>query len=580
MAPPGPAAELPGKYFHLMEAAIGAIEQPLTSDPLPSLKSLETRPGWRHFPSALLVAAVLYARQHPANPRYGDARMLSLALRIGDLLARENEQGNFTARLDHHRDTYMWLEAYRLLERELGEPRRMRWRRQIESNVAELAQATAQRQDRPAYQSPFLGTSPNHFSLWASTVYLAGRVFGNKEWERLGGRVMHRFAVEELSPDGYWGEHSSAGPTTGYNYLTAAGLALYWEHSHDPAALEALRRATDFHKYFTYPNGQPVELLDDRRRHVYVSPWAHYGFSNFPDGRRYAEFLTSFYRPGELRLEHLGRVAQNALYYHEGPLAPIPQDGTSYKHRLNVPAAIRKSGPWVVCLSGLISTQALTSQYYLDRQGHLSIFHERLGLIVTGANSKRQPELATFWEKVQGQVLHLPLSSRLRMSDASDRLALAYQSFFSILEVPAPSVNRLALRFTIARRGGSGEAQLNLQLCLKAGEALETGAGRRLVLGGDEISLGPQELAGWLRHSGWTLHFDSRARLTWPVYPYNPYADGPEKEIEHAVGLLSFPLRSRREAESEGRNGVQEIAFTLEADNGGRQAARPARREK
>ena len=36
----------------------------------------------------------------------------------------EGEAGVYTKRTDHHRDTYMWLEAYRILEPKLGEPRR------------------------------------------------------------------------------------------------------------------------------------------------------------------------------------------------------------------------------------------------------------------------------------------------------------------------------------------------------------------------------------------------------------------------------------------------------------------------
>jgi len=63
--------------------------------------------------------------------------------------------------------------------------------------------------------------------------------------------VMHRLAAEEQTSDGYWGELTDNGPDTGYNFLTLTGVALYWEYSHDPVALEALRRATDFHKYFT-----------------------------------------------------------------------------------------------------------------------------------------------------------------------------------------------------------------------------------------------------------------------------------------------------------------------------------------
>jgi hypothetical protein len=52
--------------------------------------------------------------------------MQALGVRIGDLLATENEKGTFTPRLDSDWDTYMWLEAYRLIETDLDETRRER----------------------------------------------------------------------------------------------------------------------------------------------------------------------------------------------------------------------------------------------------------------------------------------------------------------------------------------------------------------------------------------------------------------------------------------------------------------------
>ena len=63
---------------------------------------------------------------------------------------------------------------------------------------------------------------------------------------------------------------------------------------------------------------------------------------------------------------------------------------------MSITAGIRKTGPLTTCLSGLIATQAVNSRFYLDRQGNVSVLHEKTGLIITGANSKRQPELATF----------------------------------------------------------------------------------------------------------------------------------------------------------------------------------------
>lgn len=581
-------AELPGKYFRLMESGIAQVEQRLAAQPSLDLKALEVGgDGWSLFPHIILVAAVLYVKADPSNHSYKDPRMLALANRVGDVLAGESERGSFAARLNDERDTYMWLEAYRLLEQDLGEERRRRWRRELERNVAGLASDVRQRLDFPGYQSPFIGTSPNHLALWASTVYLAGRVFGNREWMDLGSRVMHRFAAKEQSPDGYWGEHERLLPTPGYDYNTYASVALYREFSQDPVALEALRRGLDFHKFFTYPDGTPVEVIDDRNRYTIVPGWGpfgfptwsgssppggndesaskgHFGFSNFPEGRRYAEFLTGFFHEGRVGYEDLGRIAQDALYYHSGPEAPIPQDLPRYARQLTVPAGIRKTGSWVVCLSGLISTQAVTSQFYLDRQGHLSIFHSKLGLIVTGAGSKRQPQLATFSEKLRGQAFHMPLSSRLQMNAERDRLSLAYNTFFSDLYVSPPSDSRVTFRFVITGKGTpADEAQLTLQLCLKRGETLETAGGRKILLGPERIELGPDALGDWIRHHGWRLKTGPAARLVWPVYPYDPYADAPEKAPEHAVGVLSVPLRLGAESRQGVRPGEQEISFTL-----------------
>jgi hypothetical protein len=557
------APALPGGYFRLLEAGAAMVGRRLAAEPGADLKALESKSGWRHFPYAILAPAVLYAKRHPQNPLYHDPSMLALAIRIGDLLASEDEKGTYEDRLDSDWDTYMWLETYRLLGRELGEERRLRWRKGIERNISALVADAKDRVDFPWYHSPFIGTSPNHYAQWASLLHFGGRVFGNKEWEQLGARILKRFATVEQTPDGYWGEHNRSGPTTGYNHLTLTGVALYYEYTKDPEVLPALRRATDFHKFFTYPDGTPVEVVNDRNRYWEASAWGQFAFTNFPDGRGYTAFLASRFKPDKLSIDALGRLAQDALYYHEGPLQPAPQEQPKYSKQLEIPAGIRKTGPWVVALSGVISTQAPNSQYYLDRQGNVSVFHEKLGLVITGANSKRQPELATFSERLLGQVFHIPISSRLQMGADRDRLSLAYNTYFVDLYVPPPAEDELSLRFAITGRGeASSDPKLTLQLCLKAGEPLETAAGRRITLSAEPLSLGPDEIGGWIRHRGWTLKVDPTARLSWPVYPHNPYADRPETNVERAVGALSVPLTLKKGRYI--RTGEQEILFTLQ----------------
>lgn len=554
--------ELPLRYFQLLEAGITRVEKRLADEKNVTLASLESQPGWTHFPNAILMPAVLYTKSHALNKRYGDASLLQLAENIGDLLVTEYDKGNYTARGDNDWDTYMWLEAYRVLETKLGEERRLRWQKVLVKELELLEPRLALCQDYPMYNAPYITTSPNHYSIYASTLLVGGHVFNKPGWVKLARKVLRRFCVEEQTPDGYWGEHSKEGPTTGYDYLTVTQIALYWEYSKDPEAIKALRRSTDFHKYFTYPDGTPVETINDRNRYWGVSMWGHFGFSHFPDGRRYAAFLASF-SPygGDTKsyggdMQSLGRIAQDALYYHEGKTSPIPQDQPNYMHAMKVKAGIRKTGPWVVSLSGIIAPPVSLNTFFLDRQSNLSIFNEKKGLIISGANSKHQPELATFTEVIGSDSIHMPVSSRLDMGEKSDRLAIAYNTYFAILEVPKPSEKQLKFHFTTTYKWGDATSGMTLQLVLKPGEMLETGTGKKVMIGTDKIELGDDDLGGMIKQNGWTLHLPPGMHLSWPIYTYNPYKGKPETDLIHAVGALHITLKPEN----------QEFPFLVEVE--------------
>lgn len=517
------AAELPAHYFKLMEAELKSVD---TSKP---------------NPGAMFAAAVLYAKKHPANPSFGDKQKLIMALKLGDQLATQAKEDKKENKQDYEWEIHFWLDTYRLLEKELNDRRRALWKREIETITRWFAGEVEARIDFPRFQGPYIRTSTNHLAIFASTVHLAGIAVANKDWQKLGARAMHRLAAEEQTVDGYWGEFTDNGPATGYNYLTMNCVALYYEHSKDKDALEALRRATTFHKYFTWPDGTPVETINGRNRHWAVSPWGHFGFSHWDDGRGYAEFLAGFFRNADgksLGSRTLGRLAQTALYYHDGNAQKPPQQEVSFTHRMKAPAFIRKSGPWTVCMSGLIDTP-IDSQFTLDRQGHLSVYHDKRGLIITGANSRQQPELATFLEKTKDRVTTIPLSSKVR--PAADGLALGYHTFFA--DIGLEMSDRLTFQFAITEtgRGRLQDVTLNLQLCLKAGENLETAKAKRM-LDDKKIALTPEDIGGWIRHRDWTLHVPANAKLTWPILPFNPYKNAPETDLRHAVGVLSIPV--------------------------------------
>jgi hypothetical protein len=113
-----------------------------------------------------------------------------------------------------------------------------------------------------------------------------------------------------------------------------------------------------------------------------------------------------------------------------------------------------------------------------------------------------------------------------------------------VIEPAVLSDKQLRLHFTVMPRGSISDSQLNLQLCLKAGQTIETETGRKLVLSSTQIELSSQDLGGWFHYPGWKMTIDAPAQLTWPVYPYDPYANAPETSLRHAVGALSVPLRA------------------------------------
>ncbi len=96
------AAALPARYYQLMEAGCASVEKHLDGLPNADLKAIEKAAerhtgssleiSWAHFGYAILPPAILYAKQHPANSRYHDPKMLALAIRIGDLLAAADEK--------------------------------------------------------------------------------------------------------------------------------------------------------------------------------------------------------------------------------------------------------------------------------------------------------------------------------------------------------------------------------------------------------------------------------------------------------------------------------------------------------
>jgi hypothetical protein len=88
-----------------------------------------------------------------------------------------------------------------------------------------------------------------------------------------------------------------------------------------------------------------------------------------------------------------------------------------------------------------------------------------------------------------------------------------------------------------------------------ANKAEVSAAGRKTIVNETAIGWCELDLGNSIRHRNWTLHLPAGAKLAWAFFPFNPYRNGPEAELVHAVGTLSIPL-----------SGKQELEFAIEAD--------------
>ncbi len=514
--------------------------------------------GWRiTWMQYIYAPALLYVTDNEANSFHGDKHALASAIRAGDYLAGIVEadgsvlprvNGKPTNPLDAHRTIYCWTEAYALLRPHLDAGRAERWADALRRAGKLIAESEVfGKIHRPKYTSPFLGFSPNHLGLRATTVWRMGMVLGIPEWVQRTEPALKRF-VNHVQPGGYWEEHD--GPTMIYDYLNVSVAGLLWHYTSDPDAMRAMKLNTDFHTHWTTPDGIDIHTVDQRNRN-HFRPRASYGlfaFSHFPAGRRYARFrlLTALGESDKplqaMGLESLARIAQDAYYHSAGEEATIPQQMPSYRHTLDRPAVVRKQGDWVYSLSALVSPERPLSQFYLDRIVPVSLWNSATGAIIGGGNSKGQPQLATFAvHRADGSWSYLPLDALLAGSADADTMYVAHEgfslSFTFDIEDDSRATVRARAEFTYER---PDTAYLHLPLVIHAGGTLDAGEGRTVTL-----DKKPLELTGARRisHNGWSVFLPGSATVTWPVYTYSPYGNVRVPEnIHNAQAVLSVPL--------------------------------------
>lgn len=500
--------------------------------------------------------AAAYATAGAGNPYHKDAKLLDVIMTAGDALIQDmNANGQWMFRKKdgstwgyiHMPWTYSrWIRAYQLIQNDMPAERRERWVKALTLGYGKIAKSA-------------LGHVHNIPSHHAMGLYAAGKALQRPEWRQRAADFLMQVMAKQAE-GGYWSE--GVGPVVLYDLVYVDALGTYYAMSGDRRVPPALEKAAEFHRHFTYPNGENVETVDQRNPYHAGLAEGNVGFTMTPAGRAYLANQWSRSKRGF----DADLAASLLLFGEEGPIAEPPPGQRDEVFVLreggDARAATVRRGPWFVCLSAY-TAPIVRSRWIQDRQNMVSVYHEKTGLILGGGNTKLQPAWSNFAVGDLTALAHRPgdtnpdflpkralyhVPSKATLAGTSEPfLDLTYGTEACRLQV-VPKDDR-TLEYVISSTATADlPVHAHVTLLPHLGKPLETGAGQKVVLGKKELQLTAAQLGGWVAHAGYRLHVPATATLLWPALPHNPYrADGRATPEEGRI-VVRIPLdRQHRE---------------------------------
>lgn len=493
--------------------------------------------------------AVAWATKSSDNPYYHDAKVLEAIMAGGDALIEDADpSGQWEFRKKdgstwgpiYQPWTYSrWIRAYGLIRDGMPPDRRKRWEDALIHGYTGIAKTQLTRPvNIPAHQ--------------AMSLYIAGQLFDRPEWREQAKAFMAK-VVAAQDPVGFWTEHY--GPVVGYSFVYTDALGVYYAVSKDESVLPALRRAAQFHAAFTYPDGSNVETVDERNPYRGGSCPGNVGFSFTPEGRGYLLHQWAIRVAADP-----DNMASFILYGEEGPTLPTPAQHDQTWVSADRKALIKREGEWFVCLSAYCCP-VYGKRWIQDRQNLVSIYHDKLGLILGGGNTKLQPLWSNFTvgdtallSRKPGEtnpkftppkgLVHIPYASSLVRTE-SPGLLLDYDGERCKINVDLVDDSTAVIRLKATRETGRAVAA-HLTLLPHFGKPVTCERSDEKPLGPEPFALSSKEAGSWIEHAGWRLSLPEGATVTWPVLPHNPYVkDGASKPAEGRI-VVSLPFSQEK----------------------------------
>lgn len=490
----------------------------------------------------------LAAAWHLNDSRYhGNEEVLEAIVRGGDaLIHAQDEEGKWTFLKKDYSEwgqilmpwTYSrWIRAYQIVRDALDADARARWDDALLLGFDGIARTCL----------GHVHNIPAHHSM---ALFCAGTVFGREDWRNQSRAFMAKVAGAQ-SPHGWWPEHN--GPVVAYNYVYSESLGIYYGMSGDGEVLPALDRAARYHASLTYPDGSPVETVDGRNPYHEGIRLGNAGFSHTAAGRGYLARLHGLFLAEGARFDP-DYAANLLLNGGRGEAEETTAGRARHVYRMGDEATAVRNSPWFLCLSAFV-VDFPQNRWGQDRQNFVSVFHDSVGLVLGGGNTKLQPLWSNFTVGDKGLLahtpgdedpefdvpaglIHVPDELSYDSDEAGGRLEMRYGEETCGVEARIESETELTLVFSATANSGlpvDGHATLMPHL----DREVRFASGEATMLGEEAA-----EWAGeaWLEHAGWRLHLPPGSRVVWPALPHNPYRKAGDSTIEEArlVVVLSF----------------------------------------
>jgi hypothetical protein len=506
--------------------------------------------------------AAAWSIKDPSNSWYHNEELLNAIMLGGDkLIAEAKPSGKWIFRKKDNStwgDIFMpwtysrWMRAYSMIKDAMPADRREKWEKALRHGFEGIAREEMAKR---------LANIPCHHAMG---LYLAGKEFNHPEWCDAAKAYEHR-VVDNQNPNGFWSEH--AGPVIIYNMVYMDALGTYYAMSKDEAVAPALQRAAKFHVVMTYPNGTPVETVDERNNYENSVITPNVGFTFSPEGRGYLKKQIELRKARTKQLVGADMAASLILYGGEGEVVmPPAPEKTPVQMTSDRNALTRRQGPWFACMSAY-HTPVYPSRWIQDRQNLVSLYHDKVGVILGGGNTKLQPLWSTFSVGDTSKLYHkkgdedpnfLPptyfyhVPQDAAIDPDSTRLLLQYGPVKCQVKVDLRDPKRAKLIYSSEgldekKVEGSettfkGPVEAHIPFLVKIGGEWSTQSGKSGKIGAQPVKLNAGEAGDWFEHRNWKVYLPKNATVQWPVLPHNQYRKDGHAEPEEGRIVVTIPF--------------------------------------